>query len=131
MSKDFVAWCQELLAPLGSVRARRMFGGWGLYADELFVALIVSDRLFLKADPITRELFVQAGCSPFEYTRAGGRQAVMSYFSAPDEAMDSPVQMGPWARRAMEAALRARTSRPVARPPATAARTARPARRSH
>ena len=28
----------ELLAPLGAARARRMFGGWGVYLDDLFVS---------------------------------------------------------------------------------------------
>mgnify|MGYP000287609516 CR=1 FL=1 len=30
----------ELLAPLGRARARRMFGGHGLYVDDLFVAIV-------------------------------------------------------------------------------------------
>ena len=29
--------CLELLAPLGRVRSRRMFGGHGLYVDDLFI----------------------------------------------------------------------------------------------
>jgi DNA transformation protein and related proteins len=43
----FVAHCLELLAVLGGTRARRMFGGWGLYADDFFVALIADERLYL------------------------------------------------------------------------------------
>ena len=39
----------ELLASLGAVRARRMFGGWGLYAGDAFVALIADDQLYLRA----------------------------------------------------------------------------------
>lgn len=50
MSHALVDHCLELLAPLGAVRARRMFGGYGLYVDDLFVALIAVDRLYLKAD---------------------------------------------------------------------------------
>ena len=36
--------CVELLAPLGHVRWRRMFGGIGIYVDDLFIAIIASDR---------------------------------------------------------------------------------------
>jgi DNA transformation protein and related proteins len=36
----FVDHCAELLAPLGAVRVKRMFGGWGLYVDDIFLALI-------------------------------------------------------------------------------------------
>ena len=38
----------ELLAPLGAVRVRRMFGGWGLYVGDVFVALVLDDQLYLK-----------------------------------------------------------------------------------
>ena len=36
----------------------------------------------------------------------------MNYYSAPDEAMESPQLMAPWARLALEAALLARQSKP-------------------
>ena len=45
MSTEIVDHCLELLSPHGAVRARRMFGGHGLYCDELFVALIARERL--------------------------------------------------------------------------------------
>ena len=66
----FAAHCLELLAPLGAVRARRMFGGHGLYVDALFIALIADDRLYLKADADSRPLFERAGCAPFAYSRS-------------------------------------------------------------
>ena len=43
----FVAHCLELLSPLGEARARRMFGGHGLYVDDLFVAIVAGERLYL------------------------------------------------------------------------------------
>lgn len=121
---EFVAWCCELLSPLGAVRAKRMFGGHGLYADEVFVAIIVGDDLFLKTDETSRPAFEAAGCRPFEYRSAGGRQVALGYWSAPAEAMDSPAQMLPWARQALASALRARASKPPARPRAPRARAA-------
>lgn len=114
MSADFVAWCQELLAPLGRIRARRMFGGHGLYADEVFVAIIAGEQLYLKVDESSRAEFVAAGCHPFEYQTAQGGRGVMSYYSAPTEAMDAPGAMLPWARLALAAALRARAAAPPA-----------------
>ena len=61
MSQDFIAWCTELLAPLGRVRTRRMFGGHGFYVDEVFLALEMGERLYLKADEQTRPQFEAAG----------------------------------------------------------------------
>lgn len=104
----FVAHCLELLAPLGAARARRMFGGHGLYVDDLFVALIAGDCLYLRADGAARPAFERAGCRPFTYS-ARDRQAVtMGYWSAPEEALDSAPAMLPWARLALASALRAK-----------------------
>ena len=113
---DFVTHCLELLAALGRPRAKRMFGGHGIYVDERFMALATGHQLYLKTDALNREAFEQAGCQPFEFAGADGQRVVMSYWSAPDEAMDSPALMLPWARLAMEAALRAANAkaRPVA-----------------
>ncbi|MES1163194.1 MAG: TfoX/Sxy family protein, partial [Rhizobacter sp.] len=91
-----------MLAPLGQVRVRRMFGGHGFYIDELFAALIAGEQLFLKVDAQTRPLFEAAGCEPFVYD-AAGKNVSLGYFSAPEEAMESPPLMEPWARHALAA----------------------------
>jgi DNA transformation protein and related proteins len=104
---ELVELSMELLAPAGAVRARRMFGGHGLYVDDLFVAIIAMGRLYLKADDTTRAQFEGAGCEPFEYS-AKDRSVTLGYWSAPAEAMESPALMLPWVRLALQAALRAR-----------------------
>jgi DNA transformation protein and related proteins len=121
-STETVAWCCELLAPLGNVRTKRMFGGHGIYVDEVFIAIIVGDDLFLKTDEASRPAFEAAGCRPFEYQSAAGKQVALSYWSAPAEAMESPAQMLPWARQALASALRARASKPPAKPRAARAK---------
>jgi DNA transformation protein and related proteins len=102
--------CLELFAPLGKVRVKRMFGGHGFYCDEIFFALVGSERLYLKVDVLTQPAFAAAGCQPFVYSAKTGATA-MSYWSAPDDAMDSPALMQPWARQALAAALRARAAK--------------------
>jgi DNA transformation protein and related proteins len=113
MADPFVAHCLELLDPLGAVRAKRMFGGHGLYIDELFMAIIAFNRLYLKADPLSRPQFEAAGCQPFVY-EAKGKAMSMSYWSAPEDAMESQALMQPWARLAIAAAVRARAAKPAA-----------------
>ena len=102
-----IAHCTELLSALGTVRVNRMFGGNGIYVDGLFLALIARDKLFLKTDEISRKAFEAAGCQPFAFETARGARAVLSYWSAPDDAMESAAAMLPWARLAMASALRA------------------------
>ena len=115
MGPAIVEHCLELLAPLGVVRARRMFGGHGLYCDELFIALIAGDRLYLKVDDESRPAFVAAGCEPFVYD-AKSKALAMGYWSAPADAMESPALMQPWAQQAVTAALRARAAKRPAKP---------------
>ena len=118
---EFIAHCLELLTAVGVPRARRMFGGHGFYVDELFIAIAVRERLYLKADALTRLRFEAAGCVPFVYSVAS-QSVSLGYFSAPEEAMESPPLMQPWARWAVAAALRARAAKPVARARVTKAR---------
>jgi len=115
IDKGFVDHCLELLAPLGATRARRMFSGYGLYIDELCVALILRDTtMYLKVDDTSRDAFVAAGCKPFTYEmKKSGEIKSLGYFTAPDEAMESPAEMLPWARRALAAAIAARAAKPV------------------
>ena len=104
----FASYCAELLSGLGAVRAKRMFGGHGIYVDDLFIAIVVGETLYLKADEETLARFEAEGCAPFTYTAKGNRRVSMGYRAAPAEAMDSPALMRPWGRLAMDAALRAR-----------------------
>ena len=121
--------CLELFAPLGRIRLKRMFGGWGFYVDELFFALIAYDRLFLKVNDTTRPRFEAAGSEPFVYTAKDRQQVSLGYSSAPAEAMDSPAAMMPWARLGIEAALAARAKGPAA-PKQPAVRTRAAAKRA-
>lgn len=107
---DFANYCSELLSAVGDAQAKRMFGGWGLYIDGVFVAIVVGETLYLKTDDQTQERFVAAGGTRFEYT-ARGKQHSSGYWSVPPEAMDSPALMAPWARLALEAAVRAKAAR--------------------
>ena len=103
----FVLHCLELLEPVGPVRAKRMFGGYGLYAQDLFVALIADDGLYLRADEASEPHFRQAGGQPFEF-EARGRRMTLRYWTPPAEALESPAIMQPWAQQALRAALSAR-----------------------
>lgn len=106
---DFATYCMELLTPAGEVRSKRMFGGYGLYIDDVFVAIIAGEALYLKTDEQSRPHFEAAGGRRFEYTRQGKKHG-LAFWTVPPEAMDSPALMRPWVLLALDAALRARAS---------------------
>ena len=109
-SEDFVHHVCELLAPAGRVSTRRMFGGHGVYLDGLFMAIIDDDEFYLKADAVTLPVFEREGCAPFVYSK-DGQSMSMNYRRAPEEAMDAPHLMRPWARLALQAAVRAQAGK--------------------
>jgi DNA transformation protein len=130
MSADFADYCCELLATtVGPCRARRMFGGWGISTGGLTLAIVADlgsgEQLWLKADDETRGRHEAAGCERFTYL-AQGVERSMNYYSAPAEAIESPQLMAPWARQALDCALRAQSAK-VSRPRPVASSQARPA----
>ena len=113
---DFANYCCDLLASAGRCVPKRMFGGFGISTDGLTIAILADlgdgEKLWLKGDDSTRSRYEAAGCTIFTYPAKGVPRS-MNYFSAPEEAMDSPDAMRPWAALALDCALRARAGKPV------------------
>ncbi len=61
VSGDYLAFVLEQLAGLPGVASKRMFGGVGLYCDELFFGLIADDVLYLRADEASRADYISRG----------------------------------------------------------------------
>jgi DNA transformation protein len=129
MSEEFIDYVMELLGPFGTVRTRRMFGGHGVYLDGLMFALVLEDTLHLKADAMNCVEFEQAGCEIFSYLRKGKR-ATLNFYRAPEDAMESPELMLPWARSAYAAALRSNAKKLAAEQTRAGAKLAPPPKRT-
>ena len=115
---EFARYCCDLLASVGPCVARRMFGAYGISSEGLTLAILADlgtgEKLWLKVDETSRARFEAAGCERFVY-QAKDKPMSMNYYSTPDEAMESAQLMAPWARLALEAALKARQSKPAPR----------------
>lgn len=117
-ANEFALYCCELLSSVGPCVAKRMFGGYGISIDGLTLAILADlgdgEALWLKASDESQATFEAAGCKRFVYL-AKAKPMSMNYYTAPEEAMESPQLMAPWARLALEAALKARASKPVSK----------------
>ncbi|AOU98425.1 hypothetical protein BI364_11075 [Acidihalobacter yilgarnensis] len=107
---EFVAYVLELMHPLGPIRAKRMFGGHGVFLDDLMLALIVDGILYLKTDARTQSEFTARGLNAFSYIRRN-REVRLSYHQAPEEALENAEDMRLWAGKARQASLRAASGR--------------------
>lgn len=114
MSATFQDLLEELFAPVGGVRFRRMFGGSGVYRDGIMFALVLDDVLYLKADASTQPRFAAEGCEPFRY-EARGRTVTTSYWRLPERLFDGPEEFGEWTGTAFDVARRVRATKGGAR----------------
>jgi len=105
----------ELFSNYGPVTVRRMFGGAGVFADGLMIALVVEGVIFLKADERTIPDFEREGLRPFSYETKAGTRTLTSYWRMPERLYDDPDELAAWARRALESARRSSTSAPLNR----------------
>ena len=106
---EFIDHLEGQLAPLGSLLAKSMFGGWGVYLDGLFCAIVIDDELYIKADASNVALFTRAGSTPFQYGRRDGGTSSINYYRVPAEVLEDQHTLLQWARSGQEAALRARS----------------------
>lgn len=102
---DFVASLDDVFASFGPIRVKRMFGGYGVYRDDLMFALVAGDVLYLKADETMAAELAARELGPFEYSKQGRRMQI-SYYTAPAEVFDDPDEAKCWAQKAYAAALR-------------------------
>ena len=103
---EFVEYLHEVLADFGAIRTRKMFGGYGIYHNDLMFGLVADDQLYLKTDAVNINAFEERGLGPFEFF-ANNKVAKMSYYLAPEEIFDDPDDAKKWAELGYQAALRA------------------------
>jgi DNA transformation protein len=136
-SDSFTHYGLDQLDPL-TVIARRMFGGIGLYHEDVFFGIVARDTLYLKVDGGTRSRYERAGMPAFK--PFADRPASVNYYAVPVAVLESSMELARWAKDAV-AAARSRDAaftrpkpraakRPAARSsPATAATSTAAARR--
>jgi len=97
--KEFVL---DQLGALPEVRAKAMFGGYGLYQADRFFAILMDGRLYFKTDEQTRIAYVERRMGPFLYEKAR-RTLTINYFEVPLDVLESREDLVSWAQRAIQA----------------------------
>ena len=104
--KEFVSYVVDLMSSIGPVYAKGMFGGHGIYLDGLMFALVANGALYLKSDESTEDEYKRKGLEAFTYNKKG-KEYKMSYYQAPEEALEEGEEMNLWANKAYGVALKA------------------------
>jgi DNA transformation protein len=106
-SASFLSDAIFLFSPLGDVTVRQMFGGHGVYLNEMHFSILAWNEIYLKADAINEQVFIQNRCRRFSYMRKT-QLSHLNYYAAPDEVFEDRAALVRWSRLALDAALRAR-----------------------
>jgi DNA transformation protein len=107
VSDGYLTFVLDQLRPVvADVRARRMFGGIGLYAADLFFGIIDDDVLYLKVDDATRGDYEARGMPAF---RPHDGAPSMNYSQLPEEVLEELESLREWTSRALDVARAART----------------------
>jgi len=96
---------------LGPIAVRRYFGGAALVAGKTQFAILMSGRLYLRADGETRASLRALGGKPFTYQGKGRIIEVRAYYEAPSIVVNDPNRLAEYAMQAYRNAAALRRSR--------------------
>lgn len=102
VSSEYKEFLAEQLERLGPVRFRGMFGGAGVYLDDLMFGLIFDETLYFKVDDRNRADFEAEDKGPFTYEMNDGSTGSLHYYEVPERLYDDPDELVQWARKAMD-----------------------------
>lgn len=97
---------ERLQRVVSGLRARRMFGGVGLYSGQQFFGIVAFDRLWFKVDDSNRADYETRGMGPFK--PFPNRPTAMSYFEVPADLFDDAEELRIWAMRSVAIARQAK-----------------------
>src|SRR5689334_19125116 len=100
-SASFAEFLSEQLAPLGSIKLRRMFGKTGVFCDGLMLGMVTNDALYFRVDDQNRAAFKEAESTPpLNYAKQGA-MIDLAFWRAPERLFDEPDELVSWARTAL------------------------------
>ncbi len=103
MDKPILNNSMKLFEPLGEIKSRSMFGGFGLFADETMFALVVNNQLHIRADQQTSSDFETQGLKPYVYKKRGF-PVVTKYYAISNDLWESSERLIEVAKQSLEQA---------------------------
>ena len=110
-TESFAEFLSELLAPLGRITMRRMFGKTGVFCDGAMLGVVSDNTLYFRVDEGNRTLFKEAEAFPPLSYKKQGEMIDLAFWRAPERLFDEPDELVAWARQALAAARRVAAKR--------------------
>jgi len=90
----------DRLAALGEITSNPMFGGHGIYWNDVIFGIRFRGRLYFKVNDHSKGDYQARGMGPF---RPNERQTLKSDYEVPPEVLDDREVLLSWAREAIRA----------------------------
>jgi DNA transformation protein and related proteins len=100
-SKEYRDQIEAKLSAVVPIRSKVMFGGVGIYSEELLFALIDDDKLYFKVGDLNRSDYEQRGMEAF-YPYEGAKP--MAYWELPPGLIDDPDELRIWIDKSLAVA---------------------------
>ncbi len=119
MAKDnsFRDYILDQLSDWGGITCRAMFGGYGLYQNGVFFAVLTHDELYFKVDDESRPIYRERQMKPF---LTNEHEMTSTYYQVPIEIIEDNEALMAWAIRAREAAVKLKNKPKAKKPKKTA-----------
>jgi DNA transformation protein len=95
-SVEYLNFIMDKLWPIGDIRSRAMFGGYGIFYEGSMFALIAEDTLYFKVDESNRSTYEKARSRPFPHG--------ISYWEVPAEVIEENSKFLDWANMSIRIA---------------------------
>lgn len=100
-SCPYVDHISELLSPYGNIRSKFMFGGYGIYLNDVIIGLIANNILYFKVNDSNKAQYQEYDSEPFTY-EAKGKTAIMSYWRVPEEVLEDSELLEIWVQQSYD-----------------------------
>ncbi len=101
----------EVFYDFDNISSRPMFGGFGIYQDGVFFALIDQDSLYFKVDETSRKDFEELGSKQFTYPMKSGKISSLNYFELPEEIIENREELSKWVEKSVTVAQNAKNKK--------------------
>ncbi len=109
--KQFLDYILSQLEPHGPIKARAMFGGYGIYYGMHMFACIVKNVLYFRVDEQNKFDYAPYKSKPFIY-ESGSKTIALPYLELPEEILNNFDELPEWIEKSKNAVMRYKAAHP-------------------
>ena len=102
---------RDAMQDIPGITAKAMFGGYGLYKNEVVFGIIADDELYFKVDETNRAEYEKRASRPFTYEGKNRKRITMSYWEVPAGILEDRTLLTDWVDASVAASRKTKKTR--------------------